>query len=454
MSSPPPEVFLFYTGSMLRRSLPWAAAALLAGCATGGTPASSSLPPPEPVDLSLGILPIRPEEGLNETLAAQMRMAHLFSSVEAVRSPQAQDVDVLIAVVNNMGKLTLRPSTWFPDVTATSAFSRERLYSGKSRCEGRDQYCLNGEIIAADLARALGPSNPLYAGLAAQRARRLAKGRFPPALASPDGKPTAPPTPSSDVDVPRVRLPERPKDFALVVGIEKYSKIPEAKFAEKDAAAVSKHLEALGLPPRNIIQLIGSDATRSSLQGYLEEWLPKNVKPDSTVFFYFSGHGAPDPKTGEAYLVPWDGNASFLQSSAYPLKKLYKSLGDLNAKGVVIALDSCFSGAGGRSVLAEGARPLVIKLDESALPQQNLTLFTAASGDEITATLAEQGHGIFTYFFLKGLSGAGKDASGKVTAKSLYDYLRPHVQDEARRQNREQTPLLRGACPDCEIVRF
>lgn len=262
------------------------------------------------------------------------------------------------------------------------------------------------------------------------------------------------PAASADVDKPGYALKARPDDFALVVGIERYSKLPEARFAQNDAEAVKKHLEALGLPPRNIIQLSGSDATRSILQGYLDEWLPRNVKPDSTVFFYYSGHGAPDPKTGEAYLVPWDGNASFLQSTAYPLKSLYKSLGALKVKGVLIALDSCFSGAGGRSVLAEGARPLVMKLDESALPRQNLTLLTAASGDEITATLADQGHGIFTYFFLKGLGGAAKDASGKVTAKSLYDYLKPHVQDEAHRQNREQTPLLRGACLDCEIARF
>jgi len=274
------------------------------------------------------------------------------------------------------------------------------------------------------------------------------RGRGPVASA-----PSAPAS-SSGVDRPTYVLKSRPDDFALVVGIERYSKLPDAKFAEQDAEAVKRHLEALGVPARNIIQLSGSDATRSTLQGYLEEWLPKNVKPGSTVFFYFSGHGAPDPRTGEAYIVPWDGNASFLQSTAYPLKRLYQALGGLKAKGVIVALDSCFSGAGGRSVLAEGARPMVMKLEQPALPQRNMTLLTAASGDEITATLADQGHGIFTYFLLKGLSGAAQDVSGKVTAKSLYDYLKPHVQDEARRQNREQTPLLSGGCPDCEIVRF
>ncbi len=49
---------------------------------------------------------------------------------------------------------------------------------------------------------------------------------------------------------------------------------------------------------------------------------------------------------------------------------------------------------------------------------------------------------MFTYFFLNGLNGAAKDAKGRITAKSLYRYLKPKVQDEARRQNREQTPTV------------
>lgn len=243
----------------------------------------------------------------------------------------------------------------------------------------------------------------------------------------------------SDVDVPGYKLRENPDDFALVVGVGKYKSLPEAKFAERDALIVREHLAALGVPRRNIVSLTGSDATRASLQSYLEEWLPKNVLPGSAVYVYYSGHGAPDVKTGEAYLVPWDGDPKFLKSSAYSTKQLYASLGALKAKKIVVALDACFSGAGGRSVLPDGARPLVMKVDEGFSPQDNLALFAAAAGDEITGSLDEQGHGMFTYFFLKGLS------SGKRSARELYEYLKPKVQAEARRQNREQTPAFSGA---------
>ena len=152
---------------------------------------------------------------------------------------------------------------------------------------------------------------------------------------------------------------------------------------------------------------------------------------------YFSGHGSPDAKSGDAYLVPWDDDAMFLKSTAYPLKSLYASLGKLKAKRVLVALDSCFSGAGGRSVLAEGARPLVTRTEEVAAPA-GVTVLSAASGDEITAMIKDQSHGAFTYYLLKAFN------NGKLTAKAAYDELKPNVQDEAHRQNREQTPFLLG----------
>ena len=242
---------------------------------------------------------------------------------------------------------------------------------------------------------------------------------------------------SSDADAPTHRGAARPDDYALVIGIETYSRLPEARYAENDADAVKRHLLALGYPERNIVLLKGGQATRGAIQGYVEEWLPRNAKPSSRVFVYFSGHGSPDPKTGDAYIVPWDGDAMFLKSTAYPLKTLYASLGRLKAKRVLVALDSCFSGAGGRSVLASGARPLVARVDESSAPA-GVTVLSAASGDEITGTLDEQGHGAFTYFLLKAFN------DGKLTAKAAYGELKPRVQDEAHRQNREQTPLLLG----------
>jgi TPR repeat protein len=242
--------------------------------------------------------------------------------------------------------------------------------------------------------------------------------------------------PGSDVDSPTYKKPARERDLAVVIGIEKYPELPAAPFAERDADAVRAHLIALGYPERNVFTLKGSQATRSALAKELEARLKRLADERSSVFVYFSGHGAPDPKTGDAYLVPYDGDPAFLEETAYPLKRLYETLGRLPSKRVVVALDSCFSGAGGRSVLAKGLRPLV---NVSSAPKTGRVIsLTAAAGGEVSGSSDEAGHGLFTYYLLKGLN------EGKTQLGPLAAYVKPRVQDEARRQNRDQTPQLAG----------
>jgi uncharacterized caspase-like protein len=110
-------------------------------------------------------------------------------------------------------------------------------------------------------------------------------------------------------------------------------------------------------------------------------------------------------------------------------------------------IDSCFWGAGARSVLAKGTRPLVLtKAKEFGDLPEKLVVLTAADGDETSGVIEEKRHGIFTYHLLKGLMGGAMTESGSMTVRSLFDYLSPKVQDEARLQNRSQTPqLVHGA---------
>lgn len=278
------------------------------------------------------------------------------------------------------------------------------------------------------------------AGLSPEDLANLAK-----AITAQTAKPTAPAEPklSSDVDTPVYRSAEQAENFALVIGIENYADLPSAQYAARDATAVKRHLMSLGYPERNIVSLTDSQATKSGLQKNIEVWLPKNVTELSTVFFYYSGHGAPDIGSGKAYLLPVDGDPAYLEVTGYPIQRLYAKLSALKAKRVFVAVDSCFSGAGGRSILAKGTRPLVTKVDIGKVPSEKIVSFSASEAEQVSGTIEEQGHGLFTYYLLKGLNGAAQIKGGQVTAKSLYDYLKPEVQNAARRQNRDQTPMLR-----------
>jgi hypothetical protein len=239
--------------------------------------------------------------------------------------------------------------------------------------------------------------------------------------------------------------PLRPDDFALIVGIEGYRSIgPRANYAEGDAKLVKTYIESLGVPAANIILLTGADAGRADIAKYLEEWLPGVVKADSRVYFYYSGHGAPDPASGTAYLVPFDGDPKFLKSTAFPLEKIYADLSSLPDKESVVMLDSCFSGAGGRSVLADGVRPLVNMRDAPTAPDRTAIL-SASGANEIAGGLDLQKHGLFTYYLLRGLGGeADADHDGHVTLAELDSYVRTQVSAAARRDNRDQNPRFLG----------
>ncbi|MBI5242894.1 MAG: hypothetical protein HY922_04315 [Elusimicrobia bacterium] len=76
---------------------------------------------------------------------------------------------------------------------------------------------------------------------------------------------------------------------------------------------------------------------------------------------------------------------------------------------------------------------------------------SASLANEISGTDDEQGHGLFTYYLLKGLNGEAAGPGGEVTLKGLHEYLQPRVQDEARRSNRMQTPQLQGASDDFRL---
>lgn len=246
-------------------------------------------------------------------------------------------------------------------------------------------------------------------------------------------------------EYPKAAGAPRPKDFALIVGIESYRTIPKADYGESDAKRMRSYIEALGVPSQNIVSLTGQSASKSDIVKYLEEWLPANVSPESRVYFYYSGHGAPDPQTGSAYLVPWDGDPAFPKSTAYSVAQLYASLEKLPAKEAVVMIDSCFSGAGGRSVLAQGARPLVTVHEDAPAASGKVSAITASGPEQIAGGLALRKQGLFSYYLMRGLSGAADaNADKSVTLGELRDYLSAEVPKAARRSNREQTPRVSG----------
>lgn len=247
--------------------------------------------------------------------------------------------------------------------------------------------------------------------------------------------------------IPVFKAQQRDNDFAVVIGVEEYKDIKtKSDFSRSDAGLMKDYLKALGFKERNIQFIIDGDATRSGIEKSIEAWLPNRVKKGSIVFVYYSGHGAPDVAKGDGYIVPYDGDPNYLEQTGYSLKRLTEHLAKLDAKEVIVLLDSCFSGAGGRSVLAKGARPLVMKTETLAL-RDNIVMVTATRAEQISMSSPEKGHGLFTYHFLKAL----KD--GKKNLSDIYGQLKPLVENEAKELNAEQSPSMTPA-PEAVKGRF
>lgn len=250
----------------------------------------------------------------------------------------------------------------------------------------------------------------------------------------------------AELTPPTTRASLKEHAFAVIIGVENYRDLPMVDYATRDAEWVKKYLtQSLGYQEQNVVLLANDRVTRSQLEARFERWLPSQVKhySDAEVFVYYAGHGAPDVNTNQSFLVPYDGDPAYLETTGYPIAKLYKILSELPAKTVNVVLDTCFSGSGGRSVIAKGTRPMLITVNDPVVAKGNMVVFTAAGGNQISSAYKEKRHGVFTYFYLKGLQGAAdKNEDGIVDVEELDIYVKSNVQAVARRMNVEQTPQL------------
>lgn len=325
---------------------------------------------------------------------------------------------------------------------AYSAYTGQKLFHGEKRGDATLPY------LFKSLAKQFRIGSPDYERLIAERkasgrtkpSRPQAASRPPMSPAAGESSiepPLARPAVLSDIDeLPRPRN-VKAKAHAVVIGVERYREsLPKADFAAGDARLVAEYVRRLlGYPDENVALLTDDHATRGDFEKYFERWLPNRVEPGDDVLVYYSGHGAPGPKSGDAFLVPYDGDPTYVEQTGYPLKRLYAQLAKLPAGKVTVVMDSCFSGAGGRSVIAKGARPLV--LSAQAAPPAKVTVVSASAGDQISNSYTEQRHGLFTYFLLKGLKESGE-------LRAAFDYAKPLVSRTARRQfNTDQDPQWR-----------
>ena len=226
--------------------------------------------------------------------------------------------------------------------------------------------------------------------------------------------------------------------FVIAIGNENYQLVPSVSFAENDMEVFCKYCQkTLGVPISNIRKY--KDATFGVMLSALSDLkdIAEAYNGDINVLFYYAGHGFPDEKSHNAYLLPVDADGK--QSEVcFPISRLYAELAALKSKSTVVFMDACFSGSQRGDGMLASARGVAIKAKEEKL-HGNLVVFSAASGDETAYPYREKGHGMFTYFLLKKL----QETKGAVTLGELSDYVTTNVKRQSVVTNRKsQTPTV------------
>lgn len=268
--------------------------------------------------------------------------------------------------------------------------------------------------------------------------------------------------------IPTVRAPKtnliNDDAVAVVIGNSAYTRaeVPSVDYAGRDAAAMREFLvQTFGFRDDNIIfeenasftTLQRIFGTKDDFKGQLFGYLPSTKPVD--IFIFYSGHGAPDPGTGTAYLVPTDADPQAIRLTGYPVRQLYANLALLPAKSITVVMDACFSGLADRGSLVRGISPLTVRVENPVLASENAVVLTASQSSEVSGWYDQQQHGLFTYVLLNTLAQSITTGTSDslLTARQLNATVGAEVLRLSRRiRQRDQNPQVYGLGSDAPLA--
>ena len=257
---------------------------------------------------------------------------------------------------------------------------------------------------------------------------------------------------AGDTSYTRIRefyrsLPPVPEEddetVAVIIGNRNYEKLPPSETSANDAGAIRAILtEYLGVRQDNVIDL--RDAKQGDLNALfgtprVEGELARLVRerPGAKVLVYYSGHGAADSDSGEAYLLPVESEPYREALTGYRLSTLYANLTAMGARSVLLVLEAEF----GRDRSATILPPNLPDTATTALPRAALPGVTVlAASDRGQHTLIDTSYdvGLFTRYLVEALSGSADlppagNGDGKLDSAEIYIYTAAMVRLAARK---------------------
>lgn len=245
---------------------------------------------------------------------------------------------------------------------------------------------------------------------------------------------------------------------ALVIGVSAYQHIPtlSPKPDAEDMAVVLADPALCAYPKDNVRVLLQQEATRERIVEELGA-LARRTSAQSTVFFYFSGHGGLAKVKGSeiCYLMPVGARASSLADlnetaisgselsallRAIPASKVTVVLDCCNAAGVAEARDAA-GAAEGRDVEPPALTPKLTAASVTVLAQGlGRAVLAASRVDGSAYAMPDARNGIFTGHLLAGLRGAAVGVGGVIRICDLFTY----VQEKTSAEYKLQRPVFKA----------
>ena len=272
-------------------------------------------------------------------------------------------------------------------------------------------------------------------------------------------------TGTAEQDVVVSATPSGPPRFAqqwgLVIGVGNYQDpaIADLNYTEADAQAFYDFLTGAqggGFQKDHVRFLLNEQATTAAVKAAFR-WLISQAGAEDLVVIYFAGHGGtgedvtvpPDEADGvDEYLITYDAQKTDLFSTAVRDDEMADWLASFRCSNVVVILDSCFAAGATRSLEQTGTRAGPGNRVFNDLVGPGRLFLAASQEDEFSYEDAALGHGIFTYYLLRGLGAmegmttpeADANKDGRVTVEELRVYL----EREVTRAKPQQHPLVTG----------
>lgn len=222
--------------------------------------------------------------------------------------------------------------------------------------------------------------------------------------------------------------------IAIGVGAFRDPAMPAMKFAAHDAEVMGGYFKSvLGISSQKIKVVLDAKGLKDDWIEVFEQWLPKQAGAQTTAYIYVAGRGVVDHETGAVSLLPYDATVSGA-TRAFSLARLQRALASAPVKQAVLMLELSLEPSPG-SDPGRVAPPRWAPQDYGGQQDRVMLMVGNSTVQEAQAYQPGQ-HGLFTYFLLKGMSGAADlDKNGSVLTGELCAYVHGQVGTVAHTQS-------------------